>query len=133
MALKVEVTKIPDTNSNHVLSYEEQKFNGQTGKQNIRRFIVPEDKTDEFVTKYTKTENTSLTAKALSGLAGFFGLGGIALHVRKNSPKLYYWEVPFCAAIGGFCIGAVISSLITNLYEKKLMERYNVSEIKVAK
>lgn len=133
MTLKVETAKIPDTNSNHILSYEEYKINGQTKKQNVRNFVVPEDKTDEFIKKYSKTEKVSSTTRIICGLTGFFGIGGIALQTFKKSPKSYWWDLPFYAAIAGFCIGTVIPSLIADSHEKKLLKNCNATEIKPKK
>ncbi len=134
MTLKVEIGKIPDTNSNLVTSWEEYNLNGQIKKKNARRFVVPEAKTDEFVKKYKKTEKVSRTATMLTALTGFFGFGGLALQGCNKNPKLHYFlNFPIYAALAGAILGAAISYQITGSREKKLLQTFSASEIKIEK
>jgi len=133
MTLKLETAKIQNTNSNLVTSWEEYNMNGQIKKQNVRKFVVPEDKTDEFVKKYKKTEKVSLTATMLSALAGFFGAGSLALHICNKNPKFYFLDFPVYVALAGALLGAAIPNQITGSKEKKILQTFNATEIKIEK
>lgn len=57
MTIKVEINPIPNSNQNKISTYDEIKQNTNSNqiKKNLNRtFIVPQENTDEFVTKIKK-------------------------------------------------------------------------------
>ncbi len=133
MTLKFETTKIPNTNSFRVSSYDEINLNGEIKRKNLKNFVVPTDKTDEFVKRYKKTEKTSFISIALSGLAGFLGAGALMLQIAKKHPKSLLAndiDLPAYAAVAGAIICGAIPYQITHHKEQQLLQDCNAVEIK---
>ena len=136
MTLKIETTKIPNTNSCRVSSYDEINLNGEIKRKNLRSFVVPADKTDEFVNKYKKTEKVSFVSMAITGLAGLLGAGALMLQFAKKHPKSLLAndiDLPAYAAVAGAIIGGAIPYQITNHKEKQILQDCNAVEIKLKK
>ena len=136
MTLKIETTKIPNTNSCRVSSYDEINLNGEIKRKNLRNFVVPEDKTDEFVNKYKKTEKVSFVSMAITGLAGLLGAGALMLQIAKKHPKSLLAndiDLPAYAAVAGAIIGGAIPYQITQHKEKQILQDCNAIEIKAKK
>ncbi len=132
MTLKVEVANIPNTNLSNVLSYEESKINGKTNRINQRYFIVPQNKTDEFIARYKKQQNVTLKATVISGLIGFLSSVGLTFWLIK--PKWYLIDNPiFYIGGAGFTLGAGIPMLTNKLKEKRILQDCEASEVKLKK
>lgn len=132
MTLKVEVANIPNTNLSNVLSYEESKINGKTNRINQRHFVVPQNKTDEFIARYKKQQNTTLKASVISGLIGFLSSIGLTFWLIK--PKWDLIDNPiFYIGGAGFTLGAGIPMLINKLKEKRILQDCKASEVKLKK
>lgn len=136
MTLKIETTKIPNTNSCRVASYDEINLNGEIKRKNLRNFVVPADKTDEFVNKYKKTEKVSFVSMAITGLAGLLGAGALMLQFAKKHPKsilISDIDLTAYAAVAGAIICGAIPYQITQHKEKQILQDCNAIEIKTKK
>ena len=111
MTLKIETTKIPNTNSCRVSSYDE-------------------------INKYKKTEKVSFVSMAITGLAGLLGAGALMLQFTKKHPKsilISDIDLTAYAAVAGAIICGAIPYQITQHKEKQILQDYNAIEIKTKK
>ncbi len=129
MTVKVEVTKIPNSNNNTVSSYNENTINGETKRTLNRKFIVPQKNTDEFVKKINNSEKNKIITTGLSFLAGVGIALGIGLNYLKKNPKLDYTFLGIATLAAGI-IAATIPVCINNQREKNLFKKLNIEEIK---
>lgn len=129
MTIRVEVTKIPNSNQNTVSSYDENIINGKTKRTLNRKFIVPQENTDEFVNKIKKSEKNKIITTGLSFIAGAGIALGIGLNYLKKNPKLDYTILGIATFAAGI-IAAVIPAFISNCREKNLFKNLNIEEIK---
>ncbi len=130
MTLKVEVSKIPNSNSNHVKTYDEQNLNGQIKKHSPRDFVVPEEKTDEFVKKFSKQDKSTSKKAIACALTGMVGFGALGLHLMQKYRKLFL-DAPVYMAFGGAILTGVIPYFMDKSKEDAILKEFNAQEIKV--
>lgn len=129
MTLKVEIVKIPNSNNNKVSLYNETTLNGKSNQKISRSFIVPQENTDEFVTKIKKSEKNKLITVGLSALAGIGAALGLGIKYLNKNLQLDYTILGFVIIAAGVLPGS-IPSYIINTKEKNLFKKLNVNEIK---
>lgn len=132
MTIKVEINPIPNSNQNKISTYDEIKQNPNSNqiKKNLNRtFIVPQENTDEFVTKIKKKEKTGLLAIGLGTIAGAPIGVGLSLKLLKKYPKIEY-PVLGAITLASMFLTALIPYSIKNIQEKNLFKKLNIQEIK---
>lgn len=124
MSVKIQQIEVQGNNTKYSVNYNNQ--------QN-RTFIVPNDKKDEFVSKYPKAHaiNQAITSGGLILVCGFSAIGGSKLvsKISKAPSKLAKFGAGIAAACAfGFAYLAG-ATLVLNKFDKKLLDKYNAKEI----
>ena len=127
MSFKVEITPIPNSNKNRVSSYNETNTDSKKPKRTLNRtYIVPQENTDEFVSKIKKSEKNKLITIGLSALSGASITLGAGLKYMKNIDGNFLGLITVVAGV----ITGLIPYAIENNKEQKLLQKLNVEEIK---
>ena len=128
MSIKIQQIEVQGNNTKYSVNYNNQ--------QN-RTFIVPNDKKDEFVSKYPKAHaiNQAITSGSLILVCGFSAIGGSKLvsKISKVPSKLAKFGAGVAAACAFGFAYLTGAALVLNKFDKKLLDKYNAKEITESK
>ncbi len=127
MSVKIQEIGMNSHSTEYCVNYSKNKH---------RCFVIPNDKKDEFATKYPKARDTYWKVSAFVNCLAA-GFGGIALSSDKVLSKVSKKAPSALAKFGGALLGAFVMTsafiagekMLLNVLDKKWLNRYNAKEI----